>query len=161
MSVRPAILTLAFLCVMPVLIGCEVKLTRPDQDNLVLDTSRVPLERFLAASSTRFGGSWEVTEITLPSQDPNKDYVLKTTDVMVGLSAMPHDRCNPNASLHTTFDPAYRVDFVYRTADPAKREGAKKKLFRAASDVGTRLTKFEECPPLEDKPLKPISGAEG
>ena len=147
---------LVYVCATFALCGCEITTTRPDQENFVLDTSRVPVERFLDALSNRLSARWTATDVRLPDQDPNKVYWLKGRDVIVSLGAMPHDRCNPNASFHTTFDPAYRVDFVYRTSDPTERQAAKKKLFQAASDVGERLTKFEECPPLDDSPLRPI-----
>ena len=75
---------------------------------------------------------------------------------MVSLAAMPHDRCNPDAPFHTTFDPAYRLDFIFRTTDPTERQAAKQKLFQAAADVGAQLTKFEECPPPDDSPLRPL-----
>lgn len=96
-----------------------------------------------------------MTDVNLPDQDPHKTYWFKARNVRVVLSAMPHDRCNPHAPRHTTFDPAYRVDFVYRTSNPAKREAARKKFLQAVSDVGERLTKFEECLP-SDSPVEPI-----
>ena len=146
---------LVYLAVNSALGGCEITTTRPDQENFVLDTSRVPVERFLDALSNRLPGSLKVTKGNLPNEDPNETYWFKASDAMVVLSAMPHDRCNPSAPWHTTFDAAYRLDFVYRTPNRAKREAAKHKLFQAASDVGERLTKFEECPPLDDGPLRP------
>ena len=147
MSAGRMTLALAYLCVAAALGGCEIKTTRPDQENFVLNTSRVPVERFLDALSNHFSGSWEVTEADLPTQDPIKNYSLKAGNAIIVLSAMPHDRCNPDAPMHTTFDPAYRVDFVYRTEHRAKRQAARQKLFQAVSEVGERLTKFEECPP--------------
>jgi hypothetical protein len=141
---------LVYLCITAALGGCEIAMTRPDQENFVLDTSRVPIERFLGAVSKGLGGRWTTTDVNLPNQDPHKAYLLKSSDVSVVLSPMPHDRCNPNAPWHTTFDPAYAVDLVYWTSDPAERQAAKQTLFQAASDIGERLTKFEECPPLDD-----------
>ena len=136
---------LSYLCVTFALGGCEIGTPRPDQENFVLDTSKVPVHRFLDALANRLPGRRTATDVNLPNRDPSKVYWLKSSDVLVALAPMPHDRCNPNAPRHTTFDPAYRVDFVYRTSDPGEREAAKRKLFQAASDVGERLTKFEEC----------------
>ena len=134
---------LATLCALGGAGGCSV--TRPDQDNLILDTSRVPVERFLDALSKRLDSSWSAFDENLPDHDPSKMYTLEARRVSVTLSAMPHDRCNPNAPYHTTWDKAYRIDFVYRTSDPAERQDAKRKLIQAASDVGERLSVFEEC----------------
>jgi hypothetical protein len=111
----------------------------------MLETRRVPVARFLDVVSDRFAGSWEVREVKAPSQDPSKSYLLRSRDAMIVLSAIPHDRCDFNAPMHTTFDPAYRVDFIYLTEERAKREAAKQKLFEAASEIGERLTKFNEC----------------
>src|SRR5688572_24802999 len=96
-------IALVYVCATFALGGCEITTTRPDQENFVLDTSRVPVERFLDALSNRFSARWTATDVTLPDQDPHKVYWLKGSDVMVSLAAMPHDRCNPNASFHTTF----------------------------------------------------------
>ena len=144
MRIYSSLLPLAALSIMPVLSGCETK--RLDQENFVLDTSRVPPDRFLQALAKRLGGSWHVIDVTAPSMDPNKLYSFKSANVRVVFMAMPHDRCNAKAPFHTTFDPAYRVDFVYRTTEVKQRTAAKAKLFQAAADVGERLTKFEECP---------------
>lgn len=128
------------------IVGCKLTVARADQENFVLDTRRVPVERFLDALSDRLSASWDASDVTVPDADPSKQYELDGRDVTVILSAMPHDRCNPNGSHHLTWDQAYRVDFVYRTSAADKRQAAKGKLFAAASDVGERLAKFEECP---------------
>jgi hypothetical protein len=128
------------------LVGCKSTVTRSDQENFVLDTSKVPVEPFLDALSNRLSGPWYATDVTVPDADPSKHYELDGRDVTVILSAMPHDRCNPNASHHLSWDQAYRVDFVYRTSAPEKRRVAKQKLFEAAATVGERLVRVEECP---------------
>jgi hypothetical protein len=135
-----------FVSAMLSIVGCKFTVTRPDQENFVLDTRRVPVERFLDALSNRLSASWGATDVTVFDADPSKQYEVDGRDVTVVLSAMPHDRCNPNASHHLTWDQAYRVDFVYRTSAADKRQAAKRKLIAAASDVGERLAKFEECP---------------
>jgi hypothetical protein len=113
-----------------------------------LDASRVSAEEFLDALSKRLGGSWTVFDERVPDADPSKIYTLESRGISVTLSAIPHDRCNPNAPHHTTWDKAYRIDFVYLTSDRVQREAAKRKLLQAASDVGERLIRFEECPRL-------------
>jgi len=120
--------------------------TRADQDNFVLDTSRVPVERFLDALSNRLSRGWQASDYAPPDADVSKRYELDARDVTVTLVPMPHDRCNPNGSHHLSYDPAYRVDFVYETSDREKREAAKRKLFQAASDVNERLVRFDGCP---------------
>ena len=112
----------------------------------MFNTSKVPVERFLDALSARLGGSWTAVDVPGIDEDPSKMYEVEARSVSVTLSPMPHDRCNPNAPRHTTWDKAFRVDFVYLTADRAKREAAKQKLLQAASDVGERLERFKECP---------------
>jgi hypothetical protein len=143
---RVATATLLYLSVAFGVVGCSPIASRPDQENFVIDTSRVPVERFLNALSDRLSGSWIASDVTVPDADPSKIYRLDASDVTVILSAMPHDRCNPNAPRHTRFDEAYRLDFVYRTAAKTQREMAKQSLFQAVSDVGERMVKFEECP---------------
>jgi hypothetical protein len=113
---------------------------------LVIDTSKVPVERFLDSLSARLGGSWTAIEVPPLDQDPYKMYEIEARNVSVTLSPMPRDRCNPNASRHTTWDNSFRIDFVYLTADRAKRAAARQKLIQAASDVGERLERFQECP---------------
>ena len=73
-------------------------------------------------------------------------YELDGSGVMVVMVPMIHGRCDSNAPHHMTYDPAYRIDFVYRTSSREKREAARRKLFEAASDVNERLVRFEECP---------------
>jgi len=139
---RPLLLVCAALC----FVGCKPSVTRPDQDNFVLNTSRIPVERFLDALSNRVSGEWEASDYAPPDSDRSKMYTLEGNGVSVTLVPMPHDRCNPNASHHLSYDQAYRVDFVYRTSARPEREAAKRKLFQAASDVRERLVRFEECP---------------
>jgi hypothetical protein len=111
----------------------------------VLDTSRVPVERFLDVLSNRLSASWSESDVTTPDADPTKIYTLENSDVTVVLGAMPHDRCDPNAPWHLTYDKAYRVDFVYRTSSASRRQAAKRELFQSAADVGERLIPFAEC----------------
>ena len=137
---------LVSVCIVTSSVGCKPTVTRADQENLVLDTTHVPVERFLDALSKRLSTSWWGADENSPDADPSRIYRLDGSGVTVILTAMPHDRCNPNASWHTTWDKAYRLDFVYRTSSPTKRADARRKLFQAASDVGERLVPFVECP---------------
>jgi hypothetical protein len=136
--------TILCLSVALSLAGCKVR--RPDQDNFVLDTSRVPVERFLGALSNRLSASWSASDVTVADADPSKIYTLESRDVTVVLVAMPHDRCNPNGPHHLSYDKAWRVDFVYSTSSPERRQIAKRELFQSAADVEERLVRFAECP---------------
>jgi hypothetical protein len=126
--------------------GCKLTATRPDQDAFVLNTSGVPVEQFLEALRKRLAGAWEAPDYAPPDADRSKMYTFEGNDVTAVLVPMPHDRCNPNGRHHLTYDPAYRVELVYRTSAPAIREAAKRKLFEAASDVGEHLVRFAEYP---------------
>src|SRR3954447_11956718 len=122
-------------CVALSLVGCKLIVTRADQDNFVLSTDSVSAERFLDALSESLSGNWQSSDYAPPDSDQSKMYTLEASGVTVVLVPMPHDRCNPNASHHITFDHSYRVDLVYRTSASAKREAAKRKLFEAASAI--------------------------
>jgi hypothetical protein len=135
------------ICLLASLVACDLKLRRPDQENLVLDTSKVPVEGFLNALSKRLSASWVATDDKVPDADPSKTYTLEAGDVTVVLEAIAHDRCNPNGSRHLTWEKAYRIDLVYRTTSEPERESAKRELLLAAADVGQRLTKFQVCHP--------------
>lgn len=84
--------------------------------------------------------------MTVPDGDPSKIYTLEGRDVTVVLTAIPHDRCNPRAPSHLTYNKSYRIDFIYRTSSPQKRLAAKHDLFQSAADVGEQLAPFTECP---------------
>jgi hypothetical protein len=116
---------LACVCAALSSTACKPTATRPDQDTFVLNTSRVPVQPFLDALRKRLAGAWEASDYAPPDADRSKMYTFEGSDVTVVLVPMPHDRCNPNGRHHLTYDPAYRVDLVYRSSVPATREAAK------------------------------------
>jgi hypothetical protein len=142
---RAAATSLAVACVALSLSACKPTVTRLDHDIFVLDTRKISAERFLDVLSNRLSGTWGASDYAPPDADPSKMYTFEGSRVTVVLIPMPHNRCKAGPH-HLSFDNAYRVDIVYRTSDRAKRATAKLQLLQAASDVGERLTKFEECP---------------
>lgn len=132
--------------VVPALLsGCD--LTRPDQDNYILDAKGGGGVRgFVKVLSADFSASPNEGFVSMSKAGPTSLFTLHAHDVLIAVDPLADDRCNPNAPTQATYDSQqYIVDLVYRTKSQSLRDAAKRKLIAAAAKAGTPLSKFTEC----------------
>jgi len=126
--------------------ACNPTFTRADQDNFTVHAGTRGIQPFVAALERRLATSADAEEINSPDSDVYRLIALHAPDVTVVVNPMPDDRCNPNAPRHSTYsDREYRIDVVYETTSPAKRQSARRIVIEAAKEVGQALTPFREC----------------
>lgn len=144
--------SLAAFALVAVLFGCRV--TRPPQDNFTLHTDRVGAGPFVTSLSTKLGTTATSRLAEVPGGDSMQMFELQGNGIVVLISSMPNDRCNPNAPKHTTFrGDEFRVDMVYGTlsifgerhASAEQRQSARKMLMQTAEELDQKLVPFEEC----------------
>jgi len=134
----------ATLSAFVVLAACS--LTRPDQDNFEIDASRGSIESFVSNASKNLNASASKSRLDIPDSDPGIMYELGGRGISVIVQSQADDRCNPNASRHTTHNQKrYYVDLVYYTSEPSQRAQAKEQLLRAAKMAGVAIQVFKEC----------------
>ena len=142
---KKALKFLVILSAIKCLAGCS--LTRPDQDNYLVDASGIGGAALARELSSSLGASLDTTKIALPDSDPAEDYSLDGRGFILGVSPVPDDRCNPNASYRSTYkEQRFRVDLVYTASSPAKREVAKRRLLATLKKLRVPVEKFSECP---------------
>lgn len=125
--------------------GCD--LSRPDQDNYILDAKGGGGVRgFVKVLSADFSASPNEGFVSVSKTGSTSLFTLHAHDVLIAVDPLADDRCNPNAPTQATYDSQqYMVDLVYRTKSQSLRDAAKRKLIAAAAKAGTPLSKFTEC----------------
>jgi hypothetical protein len=136
-------LALALLCLVG---GCQPKLTRPLQDNFTIHAGSTGIRPFVAALERAFDQTADAEKLNVPDSDSAEMFAIHSANATVVINPVPDDRCNPNASMHSTYKQAeYRIDLVYETNTAKERETAKQLLLKAASDAGRAVATFKEC----------------
>lgn len=144
-KMRNSLILLVGLSVVQSVAGCS--LTRPDQENYLVDASGIGGAALARELSSRLGTNLKATQITLPDSDPAKVYRLDGRGFTLVFAPLPDDRCNPNASYHSTYkEQQFGIDLVYTTSSSATREAAKRKLLAALEKLRVPVEKFSECP---------------
>ena len=137
------IVAFALLCLVG---GCQPEVTRPPQDNFTVHSGNAGIQPFVTNLEHAFGAKADSEELNLPDSDPAEVFTIRSWNVTVIIDPVPDDRCNPNASMHSTYKQGeYRVDLVYRTSSSEKREAAKRLVLVSAADRGLTAVPFKEC----------------
>lgn len=116
------------------------------QDNYLIDASNLGGSNLAQSLATRLNTSLDSEDVTLPAADKYTLYRLDGEGFTLILNPLPDDRCNPNASIHSTFhEEEYQADLVYRTRSPSKRAAMRIALFNATNALGVPIEKFKNC----------------
>jgi hypothetical protein len=133
----------AFIC-LALLGGC--RLQRPDQDNFLVDASRVGGSALARSLSTSLHADLEAQEVNLPRADKSTLYRLEGSDFALIVNPLPDDRCNVNASNHSTFyQKQYRLDLVYRTTSREVRMTIRRNLMNSVARLNLPIEEFKGC----------------
>lgn len=136
------LLVVSLVCL--ILLGCNV--SRPDQDNFLVDAKGIGGEVLAREFASDLKASLTTTTLSLPDSDQTKVFRLDGQDFTVILMPLPDDRCNPEASFHSTYhDQQFRIDLIYGGSPAGLREELKRKLESVAARLHTNIEKFEEC----------------
>ena len=126
--------------------GCDFTLIRPDQDNFTVHSSKQQAERFVRTLSREFDATINPQDRNGLGNEPSRMFWLDGRNANLVVTPVPDDRCNPNASMRSTFNQGeYRIDLVYRSASEAARNSARRTLIHAAQREGLKITEFKEC----------------
>jgi hypothetical protein len=129
---------------MSLMCACSQSITRPDQDNFMLQAGRSGIQPFVAALEHGLATSADSRKIN--ATEEVLMFWLRGSSATVVVAPVPDNRCNSNGPRIPTYnDHEYRIDLVYESKSQASREAAKRVVTESAREVGQTLTPFREC----------------
>src|SRR4051812_26387171 len=100
------------LTLVGIVAACQLK--TPEQDHFTLRAGNQGIRAFVTALERRLGTTAGVTDLHRPESDATQMFELNAGGVAVKVVPVPDDRCDSNASMHSTYRQGeYRIDVIY------------------------------------------------